>query len=257
MKLTTKSKIKRVFMKIFGYQRMLYLIAFFRIRTFKYTSRQKEFIAFLNLIKSTKAPSDGFILDIGANIGVTAYYFSHWFPRSTVMAFEPVADNIMVLKQVVAKYHLGNVMVCDYGLGNEFGSFEIAIPIIAGVKQHTRATISKEVAQNYVTDTCLISIQRMDDQHQLQDHPVFGVKIDVEGYEAFVLQGGEALLKRDKPPIFCEVGEGENRSRVFQWIKALDYKIKVFDNGQLKDYNPVIHEQPGINFVNFFFLPNN
>lgn len=42
------------------------------------------------------------VLDIGANVGVTALYFSRIFPNAAIYAFEPAPDNFALLRQNVA-----------------------------------------------------------------------------------------------------------------------------------------------------------
>lgn len=42
------------------------------------------------------------VLDIGANVGVTALYFSRLFPNAAIYAFEPAPDNFAILQKNVA-----------------------------------------------------------------------------------------------------------------------------------------------------------
>jgi FkbM family methyltransferase len=64
------------------------------------------------------------VLDIGGNIGVVARYLSHRFPGAAIHAFEPIEDNVGVLKQNVAG---SAVTVHPYGLGKASGTVEFAI----------------------------------------------------------------------------------------------------------------------------------
>src|SRR6185436_1504795 len=42
------------------------------------------------------------VLDIGANVGVTALYFARLFPNAAIYAFEPAPDNFAILQKNVA-----------------------------------------------------------------------------------------------------------------------------------------------------------
>ena len=55
------------------------------------------------------------VLDIGANVGVTALYFSQMFPNARIYAFEPVAENFAVLQKNIAS--CARIRGCNFGLG--------------------------------------------------------------------------------------------------------------------------------------------
>jgi len=77
---------------------------------------------------------------------------------------------------------------------------------------------------------------------------ISAVKIDVENFEYYVLKGGETLLRKHKPVIFCELWKDERRELCLALIKKIGYKPKVFEKGRLVDFN-------GQEALNFFFLP--
>lgn len=55
------------------------------------------------------------ILDIGANIGITAIWMARMFPAATIYCFEPVAENFEILKKNIEPYP--NIEACQFGLG--------------------------------------------------------------------------------------------------------------------------------------------
>lgn len=59
------------------------------------------------------------------------------------------------------------------------------------------------------------------------------MKIDVEGYESFVLEGARESIRRYRPTIICEVAPDEYRGRTFHLIKEISqecgYKITYAD----------------------------
>ena len=62
------------------------------------------------------------IFDCGANIGMTASYFAMSYPKATIYCFEPLPDNLELLKENVAQF--GNrIKVMPFGLSEQAGSF--------------------------------------------------------------------------------------------------------------------------------------
>lgn len=63
------------------------------------------------------------IFDIGANIGAAAVYFAARYPQARVYCFEPLPQNVELLRKNVAVFG-GRVTVVPMGLGEAEGSFE-------------------------------------------------------------------------------------------------------------------------------------
>jgi hypothetical protein len=72
----------------------------------------------------------------------------------------------------------------------------------------------------------------------------------VENFEYFVFRGGENMLRKYRPLIYCELWENENRDRCFALLRdELGYRIQVLVNDKLVDYIPGQHHNQ-----NFFFV---
>lgn len=63
------------------------------------------------------------VLDIGANVGVTALYFSLVYPNAQIYAFEPAPDNFAVLQKNVA--NCGRIRAFNFGLGAADATLEL------------------------------------------------------------------------------------------------------------------------------------
>jgi FkbM family methyltransferase len=63
------------------------------------------------------------VLDIGANVGVTALYFSRIFPNANVHAFEPAPDNFAVLQKNVA--NCKRIRAYNFALGAQDATLEL------------------------------------------------------------------------------------------------------------------------------------
>jgi FkbM family methyltransferase len=63
------------------------------------------------------------VLDIGANVGVTALYFSLIFPNARIYAFEPAPDNFAVLAKNVA--NCDRIRAFNFALGAQDATLEL------------------------------------------------------------------------------------------------------------------------------------
>lgn len=63
------------------------------------------------------------VLDIGANVGATALYFSHIFQNAQIYAFEPAPDNFAVLARNIANSK--RIRGFNFGLGAADASLEL------------------------------------------------------------------------------------------------------------------------------------
>lgn len=115
------------------------------------------------------------------------------------MAFEPRPD---AARQLRAEYP--NVTVHEVALAAETGEspFTLVVtnPAYSGLKP-------RRYDRPEQTETITVPIQRLDDLVP-DDLPVAFVKIDVEGGEVGVLQGGVETLRRWKPIVAFEHGGG-------------------------------------------------
>ena len=51
------------------------------------------------------------------------------------------------------------------------------------------------------------------------------MKIDVEGMELYVLQGGTATIRKSRPVIYCENDRVEKSENLIEYLWELDYKL--------------------------------
>lgn len=156
----------------------------------------------------------GHAVDVGANIGTWARVLSYKF--DVVNAFEPVQMARECLEANVKEFKLDNVSVHPYALGEHEG--ELELQIIAGSCAWTYATPTDKVGAGKMEDKfekqytghirqspLVVPIKTLDSF----DLPkVDFLKIDVEGFEYFVVRGGEQTIRRDQPVIVVEQKPG-------------------------------------------------
>lgn len=172
------------------------------------------------------------IVDIGANNGNFAVEFSHLAgDEGKVHSFEP---------QRIIYYQLcGNVFM--NGLDNVY-CHNVAIGDKSGIVYMENANYMSNEAVNFgdvrikkpTDNMVIVDLKRLDD-YDFQD--IVFIKIDVQGYESFVIDGALATIQKHRPYIFVEFEEHllvENDSSedlLKKKIEDLGYIVKRFQEG--------------------------
>jgi len=238
-----KNFIKYILQKTFGLPAYLLLFARFVILKLPYAKYEKDFLRFINLIDD-----GGHVLDIGANIGAMTYYLSKRLPESGIHSFEPVTENLEVLRKIKNKFDLLNVKIYPFALGNKNEYVKMIMPQCNKVYFHGLSHI-KQDDKTEKGKTYDVEVKKLDDVKDLQTVKINAIKIDVEEYEYNVLCGAKDLLIKNRPLIYCELWEGENREKSITFISSLKYKIFIVQNKRLVEFE----RRNGFN--NFFFIP--
>ncbi len=240
-----KYNFQALLQKMLGYKQYLFLFSLYTSKRILKSAKEKHFRFFCDLIKG-----GGIILDIGANIGAVSVYLCKRFPDSRIYAFEPIPPAADTLEKVVAHHSLANLVLFRTALGDRNGKVTMHMPISYRSKMHGLSHISertigkKKEGINYT-----VTLQKLDDIIELQTADrVSAIKLDVENYEVFVLRGGIELLKKYRPPIFCEVWENQLGNECKQFLTDLGYQIHFFDGVKLVPYT-------GQSQLDLIFLP--
>ena len=153
------------------------------------------------------------ILDIGANIGNHCLYFARQCFAQKVFAFEPLPQTYKMLVENVRVNQLNSVIkTYNLGVSDEEGFAEVAI----SPKGNIGGTSIKKVEGGNIK---LVSIDREFNFERLDF-----IKIDVETFELFVLNGLIETIKRHKPIILMEIFE-KNFEQANQILCNLGYSV--------------------------------
>lgn len=140
------------------------------------------------------------ILDIGANIGCTALLFAGM--AETVYAFEPSKTTFSLLENNIAQSGWKNIVALNMGLGSEptETTLTFAPSNRSGgfVSNQTQASVGHTIEN--------IVIRQLDEVATTQQWgQVDFIKMDVEGFEGHVLQGGRCTLESNQPTVVLEL----------------------------------------------------
>jgi FkbM family methyltransferase len=179
-------------------------------------------------------PSDGLILDVGANDGISALSFRKLLPSNPVLSVEISPRHETALR------HLKNRMnKFDYvlvGAGEARDTLRLYTPTYQGILLHTFAGVDSRNVQHAlmvafgqkVADRCVMLeddtvIQPLD---ELNAEPAF-IKIDVEGMGNAVLRGLRKTIERRRPAMMIEV-ESDEIDAMLAFTNAFGYQAMVY-----------------------------
>lgn len=237
-----KNFVKYLLQKLLGYQRYLFVFAKYKIRTLKKDKKEGDFFAFMDAIDK-----QGCLLDVGANLGVMTYHLHQRFSGRSIIAVEPMPSNIEVLKRIIQKYDLTNVQVITKAVGSEIEKeITMVLPEQGKVKMQGLAhVVHDSITEWNQGDQFNVISDTLD--HLLGETLVAGIKMDIENFEFFALEGAIQILKRDHPVVYLELWENENRSNCFNLLESLGYNAHVQTSKGLEKYNPAMHDKQ--NFI--------
>jgi len=228
--------IKYILQTSLGYSGYLYRFAKYKIRTLRKDKKEGDFFAFLDAVEG-----DGILLDVGANIGVMTYHMSRRFPASKVLAIEPIPTNFGVLSRIKEEYQLDNVELIPEAVGNEVKEIEMVLPTQGKVKMQGLAhVVHDSITEWNKGENYRVKCNTLDEL--VQGEKVSGIKMDIENFEYFALLGAERILSEDKPVVYLELWENENRDKCFSLLESKGYSVFINQNGQLVPFDPRKHK---------------
>ncbi len=235
-----KKLLQASLQRILGFERYLFLFSWFKIQTLKWDKKEGDFNYFMSLL-----PEDARVLDIGANIGIMTGLLAKRCPQGKIFAFEPIPQNFRALQRIVRFLKAAHVQCFQLALGNEEKTVEMLMPIMKGVKMQGLSHVKHETIEGFDTPQEHFEVEqkRLDEMDFWKNEAIHAIKIDVENYEAFVLQGARQLLATHKPLIYAELWDNENRKLCFELAEELGYGIFILEKEKLVPFDPGSHEK--------------
>ena len=209
-----------------------------------------ELRLFLELSKHCRS-----IFDIGANTGLYSILTAIGNKSCEIIAFEPHPTNINRLKKNISLNNILNVKIVEKALGNTIGKINFSIPLDDSVadtssanSEFSRATYEGRIKWKEI-EVPQITLDSLCEEDQIKTVDL--VKLDVEGYEMEVLQGGTLFFQKFSPVIFCEILLDEKRKEFFdKFLSQNNYQpYLVLNDGLLRLDNGIIKNYDGLNYV--------
>mgnify|MGYP004618888617 FL=1 len=197
--ITIKNALHLVFkysvvdIRYWTFKRILFLI-----QRFKYPLEIEVWITFYifglkqyDIKNIFEVKNDAVIFDIGAWKGDTAYFFSKkCSDNAQIYAFEPDDYAFQILEKIKNKYKLNNVITKNV----LFSNAEKEIDFISMIKN--TPTVKKKT----------ITIDKFVEENNIEK--IDYIKMDVEGAERTILEGGVKTIKKFKPHLAIAIYHG-------------------------------------------------
>jgi FkbM family methyltransferase len=182
-------------------------------------SQYGEYSEYENFVFGAIIKQGDVVLDIGANIGSFTVVFARLTgPKGVVLAFEPERHSHNCLCGNVAINNLKNVYIYNNAIGKETKTkvFPDNNPDEFG---NHGGFCFKSLGNN--KNGYPVSIVSLD---SLKLENIDFIKIDVEGMEPDVIEGGKETIKKLKPIIHAETDRQPASDETIKLLKDLGYK---------------------------------
>jgi FkbM family methyltransferase len=185
-------------------------------------------------------------VDVGANAGLFTLIAARAVgPKGRVISFEPVSKTNKRLSENVGLNRFTNVKVEQCALSDSTGKFDImaAQDEMDGFNSFARPYMGENFAQETVFTTTWDEFAA---RHSLEGRVKF-MKIDVEGWETKVLEGGRGELSREDAPVLQKAA-GSSCQETYRVIEGLGYKLYTYDRaGRMLKPDAIREEYPYLN----------
>lgn len=225
-----KTFLKLILQRTLGFQNYLFWFSLFKIKFLKQDAFEKPLFSIFSKIKK-----QGIILDVGANIGIISAHFAKQFPNSKIIAFEPVPFNQTTFTRVCKHFKFTNVILEKYALGNNNQKTNIFVPVENKVTMQGLASIKQTNTANALAFE--IDVKKLDDIEKYKNELITAIKIDVENFEYEVLLGAKQTIERNKPLLYIELWQNDNRKFCIELLSQLGYKSYYFDKNEWQTFN--------------------
>ena len=193
--------------------------------------------------------SDSTILDIGANIGLHALYFSAIAKNGLVIACEPQPKTFKTLEENIYQNNIKNIIPLNLAIADaaKIASFYVmSDDAYSSLIDTGRKVLNEKIKVLCTTIDGLLGEIKVD-----------FVKIDVEGLELSVLHSMSNLIQKYRPIIFCEIYKGNvesyNPHDTISYLENMGYSVnRIIDGAMVEFSSDNQHED---RYYNYFFLP--
>ena len=157
------------------------------------------------------------IIDAGAHVGYYSLLASCLTgKRGRVYSFEPMKDNVVLLKSHININGIRNVKIFTCALAERKG----VVGFLFG-NSSTTGRLVKKITGTHIVNVKVNSLDNLLKNKQIKVPDI--IKIDVEGGEYNVLKGSRTILSRYSPTIFLATHSVQVNNRCIELLKKQGY----------------------------------
>ena len=200
-------------------------------------------------------------VDVGAHFGTYSHALARLVGKTgLVLSVEPIAEDADLLESAARQLRLP-IRVHRCALSSTAGVAQLTVPDLHG-RQKT-ALASLQPAGSDQASTREVQTRTLDDLLADVDRPVSFIKIDVEGHERAVLEGGQRAMARHKPNLIIEIEGRFNDTPIqdtFDQVIAMGYRGEFIDGDgvrrPLDQFDLDIHQDPRHDVLSKAYIGN-
>jgi FkbM family methyltransferase len=157
--------------------------------------------ALIRLLQSIER--EAIVLDIGANIGLVSLNILSFMPSTRIHAFEPGPRTAAYLRETLSLNDLHErITLHPFALSNFTGVHPFSIH----GRRHNSGDGFSDTGRTRGSRSILVQTITLDDWWLANECPqVKVIKLDTEGSELWVLEGGRQLIRKLRPAIVLEI----------------------------------------------------
>jgi FkbM family methyltransferase len=147
------------------------------------------------------------VFDVGANIGSVTLAAARSFPNAHIYSFEPVSATYKMLCENIKNYS-GRITAYNFGFFNVSKRLDIHITSLHGASSILDQSLNHKSAHPHIRETGTETIQVYTLDSFMADKALDRidiVKIDVEGTELEVIEGGRETFRNKVDNVFIEL----------------------------------------------------
>lgn len=150
-------------------------------------------------------------VDVGAAYGVISLPLAHHLgPTGHVYAFEPARQTRQLLAQIINHNNISNITLLPQAIADKVGSADFIEysndnPFTWASDTSTLAANVQPSQKHYQTYS--VEITTLDQVLEQQAIRPQAIKIDIEGFELYALQGGQKTLAQCRPALCIDIHE--------------------------------------------------
>lgn len=214
-------------------------------RAATFWEKEPETIAWINSFDRR-----GMFIDVGANVGVYSLYCATLFPDMTVVAFEPSRINAARLEENVNLNNRENIIVRNIALSDRVGY--TTFDDVSELQGSSGGQFGNE--KGYVVNTSSLDASFARLTYNMSPRPFVYIKIDVDGTERKIIEGGVELLHRLLiRSVLIEVEKNSDDEKFICYFMALKGFSENNEFNQMENHSRYRRAKEGINVENIVF----
>jgi FkbM family methyltransferase len=201
-------------------------------------------------------------VDLGSYNGLFSIAFGSKFSNANIYAVEPNPVNYRRLEKNIELNKIGNIKSVNIGISDRKDCVDFYLQ--ADEKITTVSSFTRKFTERHTIgeiETVKVETVTLDNLYKELNLKPDLIKIDVEGHELSVLNGGKEMIRKCKPTILCEIftrkfqSENEYQQsanvawQIDQLLKSLGYDLYIYLEKELVKVSTLNYENPNRNYL--------